>query len=267
MINGLTAKFSELEGKTATKSDNSFPSAPTCMEACVLHQVTPNVDIDCDRPVYTTSNPQILGAKIQGRQIEQQNDCKSSNTLVEIEANLDAFTVSFSEAVTELHSRINIIETYLLSTHNGTLVWRIADINQNIQDTQIGSITNICSPPFYTGRNGYKMYITAYLNGDGSGKKTHLSIYIVLMRGEYDSLLKWPFEHKISLIVLSQDCCNLDLEKTFKPKLSLSNNSQVSDTGGCSEFAELSILDNPCYVKEDVMYIKAIVDTSNIDHP
>ena len=31
---------------------------------------------------------------------------------------------------------------------------------------------------------------------------------------------------------------------------------------GCPEFADLSILDNTSYVKDDVMYIKAIVDTS-----
>ena len=33
---------------------------------------------------------------------------------------------------------------------------------------------------------------------------------------------------------------------------------------GCPEFAKLSVLDDPSYVKDDVMYIKAIVDTSKI---
>ena len=36
---------------------------------------------------------------------------------------------------------------------------------------------------------------------------------------------------------------------------------------GCPEFAKLSVLDDPSYVKDDVMYIKAIVDTSKIMHP
>jgi hypothetical protein len=36
-----------------------------------------------------------------------------------------------------------------------------------------------------------------YLNGDGSGKKTHLSLFIVIMRGEYDALLPWPFRNKV----------------------------------------------------------------------
>ena len=40
------------------------------------------------------------------------------------------------------------------------------------------------------------MCIRAYLNGDGSGYKTHLSLFFVVMKGEYDALLKWPFEYK-----------------------------------------------------------------------
>ena len=52
---------------------------------------------------------------------------------------------------------------------------------------------------FYTERNGYKMCIRGYLNGDGSGEGTHLSIFFILLKGEYVSLLPWPFEHKISL--------------------------------------------------------------------
>ena len=49
------------------------------------------------------------------------------------------------------------------------------------------------------------MCIRAYLNGDGIGYKTHLSIFFVIMRGEYDPLLKWPFEHKVSIILVDQN--------------------------------------------------------------
>ena len=46
-------------------------------------------------------------------------------------------------------------------------------------------------------RNGYKMCIRAYLNGNGIGKRTHLSVFFVLMKGEFDPLLKWPFDCKV----------------------------------------------------------------------
>ena len=59
--------------------------------------------------------------------------------------------------------------------------------------------------------------------------------------------------------------------QTFKPLPSSSSfqrpKSDMNITSGCPKFAELKILDNESYVKEDVMYIKAIVDTARIFHP
>ena len=54
-------------------------------------------------------------------------------------------------------------------------------------------------------RNGYKMCIRAYLNGDGSGYNTHLSVFFVLMKGEYDALLRWPFDYKVSMILVGKE--------------------------------------------------------------
>ena len=50
------------------------------------------------------------------------------------------------------------------------------------------------------------MCIRAYLNGDGSGYKTHLSLFFVLMKGEYDALLRWPFDYKVSMILVGKNC-------------------------------------------------------------
>ena len=32
------------------------------------------------------------------------------------------------------------------------------------------------------------------MDGDGSGRNTHLSFFLTIMRGEYDALLQWPFK-------------------------------------------------------------------------
>lgn len=48
------------------------------------------------------------------------------------------------------------------------------------------------------------MCIRGYLNGDGMGYQSHLSLFFVIMRGECDPLLKWPFEHKISMILVGK---------------------------------------------------------------
>ena len=183
--------------------------------------------------------------------------------VLEVERTLNVLSVHYSELELQLQAS-------LASTHNGAFLWRIPEVRRRIRDAKIGRITSIYSPPFYTGRNGYKMCIRSYLNGDGTGEGTHLSIFFVLMRGEYDPLLQWPFEPKVSLILVDQDH-KKHLVQTFKPNAQSSSFKRpVSDmnvASGCPEFVELSILDNPSYVKEDVMYIKAIVDTSKLFHP
>ena len=49
------------------------------------------------------------------------------------------------------------------------------------------------SPHFYTHHCGYKMCLSIDANGIGCGEGTHLSVFMYLMRGEFDDQLKWPF--------------------------------------------------------------------------
>jgi len=40
------------------------------------------------------------------------------------------------------------------------------------------------------------------MDGDGSGKGTHLS-FLTIMRREYDALLTWPFKQAVTLMLQS----------------------------------------------------------------
>ena len=193
---------------------------------------------------------------------EQLNSCNAKayeNQLCQYEDALVSYKVRFSELQ-------QLSMTFTCST-NGEYLWHIPKVNENVCNARSGQSIFIESPPFYTGRNGYKMCIRAYLNGDGTGEKTHLSIFFVLMKGEYDPLLRWPFESKVSLILVNQDH-KKHLVQTFKPNAQSSSFQRpIADmnvASGCPEFADLSILDNTSYVKDDVMYIKVIVDTSEM---
>ncbi len=162
------------------------------------------------------------------------------------------------------------LQASLASTHDGSFLWRIPDISRRRRDAIEERFTSIYGPPFYTGRNGYKMCIRAYLNGDGMGYKTHLSLFFVVMKGEFDALLEWPFDYKVSLILVDQNH-RKHIVQTFKPTPE-SNSFQrpVSDTNvasGCPQFSKLSALDDTSYVKDDVLYVKCIVDTTRIFHP
>ena len=95
-------------------------------------------------------------------------------------------------------------------------------------------------------------------------------IIFVLMKGEYDPLLKWPFDYKVSMILVDQNQQKHRVQ-TFKPTPESSSfqrpQTDMNVASGCPQFAKLSVLDDEDYVKENVMYIKCIVDTSSIFHP
>ena len=59
------------------------------------------------------------------------------------------------------------------------------------------------SPPFYSGPDEYKLQLTVHANGMDSGKDTHVSVGVSLMKGEYDESLNWPFNSEISIQVLN----------------------------------------------------------------
>ena len=167
-------------------------------------------------------------------------------------------------------SEMKLLRASLASTYDGSFLWKIPEIARKKRDAFEERVTSIYSSPFYTGRNGYKMCVRAHLNGDGMGYKTHLSLYFVLMKGEYDQLLKWPFESKVSFILVDQDH-RKHIVKTFKPTVESSSFQRpVSDMNvafRCPRFAKLEVLEDDKYVKEDAIFIKCIVDTTNIFHP
>ena len=61
------------------------------------------------------------------------------------------------------------------------------------------------SVPFYSHFKGYKLCLCVIPNGLGDGEGTHVSIFIHLMGGEFDRLLKWPFQGGFTVQLLCKD--------------------------------------------------------------
>ena len=97
---------------------------------------------------------------------------KVEEKTLEVECTLNILSVHHSELELQLQAS-------LASTHNGAFLWCIPEMRRRIHDAKIGRITSIYSPPFYTGRNGYKTCIRVYLNGDGSGEGTMTSFNLL----------------------------------------------------------------------------------------
>ena len=60
------------------------------------------------------------------------------------------------------------------------------------------------SPSFYSSIGGYKMCISVDANGSEEGQDTHISVYVNLMKGEYDDHLQWPYKGSIFIELSNQ---------------------------------------------------------------
>ncbi|XP_009868902.1 PREDICTED: TNF receptor-associated factor 1, partial [Apaloderma vittatum] len=153
------------------------------------------------------------------------------------------------------------------ASYDGVFLWKITDVGRKLQDSVTGRTVSLYSPAFYTAKYGYKVCLRVYLNGDGTGKGTHVSLFFVVMKGDYDALLPWPFRHKVTFMLLDQNNREHIID-AFRPDLtSASFQRPVNDmnvASGCPMFLPLSKLQSPkyAYVKEDTLFLKCIIETN-----
>ena len=153
------------------------------------------------------------------------------------------------------------------SSYDGQLLWRIPDYARKRNDAVTGQQVSFYSPCFFTSRYGYKMCARIYLNGDGMGRGTHISIFFVVMRGQYDALLRWPFRQKVTFMLLDQDNVEHVID-AFRPDPNSSSfqrpRRETNIASGCPMFCSLAELNNHAYVRDDTMFLKIIVDTTDL---
>ena len=60
------------------------------------------------------------------------------------------------------------------------------------------------SKPFYSHQRGYKLCLAVHVNGQGDANGKAISVFIHLMRGEYDDELVWPLQGNTTVYLLNQ---------------------------------------------------------------
>ena len=165
----------------------------------------------------------------------------------------------------ELESQRRPCTEEAIHSYNGILLWKIEGYQRKRQDAISGVKTALYSQPFYSAQHGYKMCAKIYMNGDGFGKDSHLSLFFVVMRGEYDALQTWPFQKKITMMLLDQGNGDHMIDAFHSDPQSSSFQRPKSDmniASGFPLFMPLDSLNNRQYIKDDVMFVKIIVDES-----
>ncbi|XP_065550621.1 TNF receptor-associated factor 4 isoform X4 [Lathamus discolor] len=157
---------------------------------------------------------------------------------------------------------------------DGTLIWKISDYTRKLQEAKARSNYEFFSPPFYTHKYGYKLQVSAFLNGNGSGESSHLSVYIRVLPGEYDNLLEWPFSYRVTFSLLDQSDPSLSkpqhITETFhpdpnwknfqKPGASRSSLDESTLGFGYPKFISHEDIKKRNYVRDNAIFIKASVE-------
>ena len=118
------------------------------------------------------------------------------------------------------------------------------------------------SDPFYSSPSGYKLCLKVLAKGEHDGKGTHLSVYLKVLKGPYDSSLKWPITGLVAFELLNQlsDSNHYKQNITFQER----NNFKLVFPKGISTFIRHSfIVENPAentqYLMDDCLYFRVEV--------
>ena len=177
-------------------------------------------------------------------------------------------SVKQSKEINELQATVKHCKPF----NQGQLLWKIEKFAACLETAKEISGYEIHSPPFYTDQYGYKFMIVAFPNGNGSGEGTHLSLYVRLLVGEYDSLLKWPFLGDITLTLIEQSpdaSKQRHISQNFSPDPKWTSfhrpkNSSNTPGFGYPQFAAHETLRTRKYIVDDAIFIRATVELPQI---
>ncbi|CAF0993579.1 unnamed protein product [Adineta steineri] len=189
-----------------------------------------------------------------------QESIEESNTFLdEVRQNRGIF----SQDASSLKEKINDLQNV---SYDGTFVWKITNVKEKMGDARSERQSSLYSSPFYSSPNGYKMRLRLYLSGDRNARRTHMLLFLVLMRGVNDAILKFPFNYKVSFCLYDQSGEEKHVIDSFRPDIKSNSfqrpRSDMNIASGIPKFIPLLTLEgeNNRYVRDDTMFIKVIVN-------
>ena len=164
----------------------------------------------------------------------------------------------------KLEKRVNALEEC-----ESSFTWRIDGFSEVLRKAKSGEETIIESSPFY--RHGYKFKLSIYPNGDGSGKNTHLSLFLIIMKGEYDATLTWPLYKTFTFTVIDQQENEHNRENIVEPFFSdpkfrnYARPVEKENIGrGFAKFVSLEKLQKRRYIVDDTIFVQ--VHVTSVEH-
>ena len=143
-----------------------------------------------------------------------------------------------------------------------SFMWKIQNFSEQLRQAKEGSVIFkvLKSDPFYTESCGYKMQLLLYPNGNASGENTHISVYLRVIKGDYDALLLWPLCTAVKFTLVDQ-------QRIFQQNVNYSFTHNVTERpteNSCSsrgkhEFVTHEKLKTGRYLVDDTLFLRVFI--------
>jgi len=160
-----------------------------------------------------------------------------------------------------LHLHMAIDKINFLLQEKSTLKFKLKGFDKMKENKE-----DVTSLPFYVLPRGYRMSLQVYANGHMEGNGTHVSVFASIIKGDYDSELKWPLVGKIKFTLMNQQ---EDRHHHCKElKLTADHLAGINSILGLPRFirhCKLSYYQekNTHYLKDDTLYFRMEVEVAN----
>ena len=231
-----------------------------------------NTEVKLNNTEVKLNNTEV---KLNNTEVKLNNtEVKLNNTEVKLNKN-DA---KFNETKDELKKAMDLLQTTNLklektreTVETRKFIWKIDGFSELLRQAKTGGTEIINSDPFYTETGtesyGYKLKVKISPNGRGSGKNTHLSVFIVVMKGEYDAILPWPFRKKVKFTVIDQQE-DADKQKNDTGELTFENTpafarpvTEENVGRGFGDFISHKKLNSRRYIVDDTLFLQVQISS------
>ena len=142
-----------------------------------------------------------------------------------------------------------------------SFTWKITSYGEALRNAKSGEEIRLWSSAFYS--CGYKCKLLLFPNGHVEGENTHLSCFVVIMKGEYDAMLTWPFHKKVTVTLIDQQEKAEDRENIAMSFITTGSpecyGRPVNDENigrGSRRFVSHEKLQERHYIVDDTMFIQ-----------
>ena len=147
---------------------------------------------------FVTSKVEALVSKVDA----QSSELATFNSA--LSAQIDADKREWKAANIAVNSKVDSqAKVVARLTSASPFVWKITGFSDVLKLAKNGNTKSIFAE-FYTGKQGYKLNVRVDPDGDQTNKNRYLSVFVGIMKGDYDAILPWPFRDVVTFRVIDQ---------------------------------------------------------------